>query len=211
MNQYLITNRNVVLRKILATNENVEILKDMIESILKIEIQKIQLNEYIKEKENYLPKEENFGVADVRITTNNNKQFNIGMTFLDGKHIQTKIAMYYLYIHTNQIYYDDKRIIAKTITINFLDFPYYNSKEYHTKAILNKFKTIDFSEQEAETHIIELPKLKITDQNKITKQEQWISYLKGEDTSIIEKVKQKNKYIQKLDEQVQKYWEEEKI
>ncbi len=211
MNQYLITNRNVVLRKILATNENVEILKDMIESILKIEIQKIQLNEYIKEKENYLPKEENFGVADVRITTKNNKQFNIGMTFLDGKHIQTKIAMYYLYIHTNQIYYDDKRIIAKTITINFLDFPYYNSKEYHTKAILNKFKTIEFSEQEAETHIIELPKLKITNQNKITKQEQWISYLKGEDIGIIEKVKQQNKYIQKLDKQVQKYWEEEKI
>ena len=205
MNQLLITNRNHVLRKILNNKENIHIIKDLIQAILKINIKKIELNDYLEEKEKYLPVEENFGVADVRIKTDNDEEFNVGIVFLDGMHIQTKIALYYLYIHTNQICYDDKRPIAKTITINFLDFPYYQSFGYHKKAILNKFRTIDFREEEAETHIIELPKFKILDSNKMTKQEQWISYIKG-DRELLKKVKRDNKYIRELDNMVRKYW-----
>lgn len=210
MNQLLITNRNHVLRKILNNKENIHIIKDLIQAILKINIKKIELNDYLEEKEKYLPVEENFGVADVRIKTDNDEEFNVGIIFLDGMHIQTKIALYYLYIHTNQICYDDKRPIAKTITINFLDFPYYQSFGYHKKAILNKFRTIDFREEEAETHIIELPKFKILDSNKMTKQEQWISYIKG-DRELLKKVKRDNKYIRELDNMVRKYWINEKI
>lgn len=210
MNQLLITNRNHVLRKILNNKENIHIIKDLIQAILKINIKKIELNDYLEEKEKYLPVEENFGVADVRIKTDNDEEFNVGIVFLDGMHIQTKIALYYLYIHTNQICYDDKRPIAKTITINFLDFPYYQSFGYHKKAILNKFRTIDFREEEAETHIIELPKFKILDSNKMTKQEQWISYIKG-DRELLKKVKRDNKYIRELDNMVRKYWINEKI
>lgn len=210
MNQFLIKNRNYVLRKILNKKENIHIIKDLIEGILNLDIKSIKLNEYLEEKEKYLPLEENFGVADVRIKTDTDEEFNIGISFLDGMHIQTKIALYYIYVHTNQICYDVKRPIAKTITINFLDFPYYQSFGYHKKAILNKFRTIDFSEEEAETHIIELPKFKILNSDKMTKQEQWISYIKGE-RGIINKVKRENKYICELDNLVHKYWVNEKI
>lgn len=211
MNQFLITNRNHVLRKVLNKQKNVLIIKNLIESILNIHIKNIKLNEYLEGKEKYLPLEENFGVADARIKTEQGEEFNIGILCIDGMHIQAKIALYYLYVHTNQVYYDDKREIAKTITINFLDFPYYKSYGYHKKAILNKFRTIDFKEEEAEAHIIELPKFKILDPNNMTKQEQWISYLKGEEPGIINKVKRENKYICKLDEQVHTYWANEKI
>lgn len=210
MNQFLLKNRNYVLRKILNHKENIHIIKNLIEGILNLNIKSIELNDYLEEKEKYLPLEENFGVADVRIKTDTDEEFNVGISFLDGMHIQTKIALYYLYVHTNQICYDDKRPIAKTITINFLDFPYYQSFGYHKKAILNKFRTIDFSEEEAETHIIELPKFKVLDANKMTKQEQWISYIKGE-RKIINKVKRENKYIRDLDNMVHEYWINEKI
>ena len=211
MNQFLITNRNYVLRKVLNTQENIPIIKDLIEGFLNIHIETIELNDYLEEKEKYLPLEDNFGVADVRIKTDKNEEFNVGISFLDGMHIQTKIALYYLYVHTNQICYNNKRLIAKTITINFLDFPYYHSYGYHKKAILNKFRTIDFKEEEAETHIIELPKFTILDPNKMTKQEQWISYLKGGKQEIINKVKRENKYIRELDKKVHEYWINEKI
>ena len=119
--------------------------------------------------------------------------------------------MYYLFVHSNQIYYGDNRKTAKTITINILDFVYYQTLAYHKKEILNKFKSIDFSEEKAETHIIELPKFKIINQKNISKKEQWIAYFKGEEGDIIEKIKEENIYIRYLDELIKEYWRKERI
>ena len=44
----------------------------------------------------------------------------------------------------------------------------------------------------------------------MTKQEQWISYIKG-DRELLKKVKRDNKYIRELDNMVRKYWINEKI
>ena len=120
MNTKLITNRNYILRKILNKKENIEIIKDFIESILDIKIEKIEINPYLKNKERYLPKEENFGIVDVRIETNENEEINVGIQFIDGIYIQTKMLMYYAQIHLNQLEYNNEREFAKTITINIL-------------------------------------------------------------------------------------------
>ena len=209
MNHVLISNRNFVLRKVLNTEENIDIIKDIIEAFLNIKIKSIFLNTYLDEK--YLPIEEKFGVTDVRIITDKNEEFNIGIQFLDGQHIQTKIALYYLYVHTNQIHYNDERTIAKTITINFMDFPYYKSFGYHKRVILNKFKKIDFKEEEAESHIIEIQKFHVSYINNMTREEQWITCLKDDENNIKKKIKEENVYIKKLDKAIYKYWEEEKI
>ena len=92
-----------------------------------------------------------------------------------------------------------------------MDFPYYKSFGYHKRLILNKFKEIDFSEAEAETHIIELERFNTLDQKNMTKEEQWITYLKGSNKEGIKKSIKENIYIRKLDELINKYWEEEKI
>ncbi len=210
MNHVLHYNRNYVLRKMLNNEESKEIVRDLIESILHIKIESISINPYAFKNERFLPKEENFGVVDVRIKTSEHESYNVGVQFLDGKHIATKIALYYLYIHSNQTSYDDNRKIVKTITVNILDFPY-QSKTYHEVTILNDFKTLDFKEQEAEAHLIELPKFKVSDPKKLTREEQWISYIQGADLELVEKSKKENKYIEKLDKMVQDYWDRETI
>lgn len=211
MNQYLYYNRNYILRKFLNTQENSNIIKDLISAILDINIKTIIVNTYKQEESIEISQGKSLGVVDVRIEISNNKEYNIGIQFLDGKHIQSKIALYYLYVHSKQMYYNRERGTSRTITINFLDFPYYRNTGYHKKAILNKFRTIDFSGEQAEAHIIELPKFKILNPQKMTKQEQWISYLRGENEAIIKNVKSHNQNIQQLDKMVQKYWENEKI
>ena len=100
------------------SEEQLDILKDFIESILNIEISTINLNTYLKLKERYLPLEENFGIADVRITTADNEELNVGIQIIDGDYIQNKMFLYYARIHTNQINYNDNRKIARTVTIN---------------------------------------------------------------------------------------------
>ncbi len=210
MNRKFISNSNYVLRKILNNEAYLEILKDFIEAILDMTIKDIELNSYLGEKAQYLPKEENFGIADVRIRTNENEEMNIGIQFIDGIYVQTKMLMYYAQIHLNQLEYDEKREFAKTITINLLDFKYFSSQGYD-KVIKIKTNEGNINLEELEMYVIELPKFTIEDPNNMTKKEEWIAYLKGCENKVLEKIKNNNKNIALLDELAEKYWLEEKM
>lgn len=210
MNRKFISNSNYVLRKVLNTEACLEILKDFIESILDITIEDIELNSYLEEKSKYLPKEENFGIADVRIRTNENEEMNIGIQFIDGMYIQTKMLMYYAQIHLNQLEYNKKREFVKTITINLLDFKYFSSPGYD-KVIKIKSNEGNIKLEELEMYVIELPKFTIRNLDSMTKKEEWIAYLKGYENKVLEEIKINNRNIELLDKLAEKYWLEEKM
>lgn len=202
---------NFVLRKILNSEDTLDILKDFIETFLSIEIETIQLNPYLKEKSYYLPAEENFGIADVRIKTTQQEEMNIGIQFIDGKYVQTKMLMYYLQIHTNQIHYADNRKIAKTIIINLLDFIYFNSFPYHKKLFIQNNNQEGYQEEQIEFHVLELPKFQYRQKRNLKKEDIWMLYLKERNLGLLDLAKQKNKKIQKLDSLLEKFWKEEKL
>lgn len=209
MNKKFITNSNYVLRKVLNNEKCLDIIKDFIEAIININIEEIELNTYLKNKEIFLPKEENFGIVDVRVKTDENEEINVGIQFIDGCYVQTKMLMYYAQIHLNQLKHDETREFAKTITINILDFEYFSSKEY-LKIIKIKSNEMYVNLEELEFYIIELPKF-INTKN-MNKKEQWIAYLKGEEDNIsLEEIKEKNENIKLLDKMVEKYWLEEEM
>ena len=159
----------------------------------------------------YLPKEENFGIADVRLKTEDEEEINVGMQFLDGLYyIQTKMLLYYSQIHLNQVEYDDKREFARTVTINFLDFVFFDSLKYD-KTIKVLSDEGDICLEELELQVIELPKFSYKNINALSKKEQWITYFKGCDKSTLEKISNENEYIKKLDDLLIKYWETEKM
>lgn len=206
MNRKFISNSNYVFRKVLNNEQCVDILKDFMGAILNIEIEEIELNRYLSENEKYLPKEENFGIADVRIRTKENEEINVGIQFIDGIYIQTKMLMYYAQIHLNQLEYDNKREFARTITINLLDYKYFSTKGYE-QMIKIKTNESDIQLEEVEMYVLELPKYICKNPNNKTPKDEWIEYLKG--SIATEKIKNKN--IKKLDELVEKYWLEEKM
>lgn len=210
MNNKFVSHSNYILRKILNSEDCLEILKNFIESILDINIKEIELNPYLEEKNKYLPKEDNFGIADVRIRTDENEEINIGIQFIDGIYVQTKMLLYYAQIHLNQLEYNPKREFARTITINLLDFKYFSSKEYK-KIIRIKSNEINVKLEELELYVIELPKFNIKDEENMTPKEEWISYLKGCNNKILEKIKNNNHNIGLLDKLAEKYWIEEKM
>lgn len=206
MNRKFVSNSNYVFRKVLNNEQSVDILKDFIEAMLNIKIEEIELNRYLNKKEKYLPKEENFGIADVRVKTKDDEEINVGIQFIDGIYIQTKMLMYYAQIHLNQLEYDSKREFARTITINLLDYKYFSTKGYE-QMIKIKTNEGDIQFEEVEMYVLELPKYICKNPNNKTRKDEWIEYLKGNITT--EKIK--NKYIKKLDELVENYWLEEKM
>lgn len=209
MNKKFISKSNYVLRKVLNKNENVDILKNFIEAILEIDIDEIELNPYLTKKAQYLPAEENFGIADVRVKTKENEQLNIGIQFLDGEYIQTKILMYYAQIHLNQLEYDRKREIAKTITINILDFKYFNFEDYQ-KIIKIDSNQGDIKLEELEICVLELPKF-YAKRGNLTLKDQWVCYFKGSEEDKLDEILKDNPDIKKLDDLLNKYWEDEKM
>lgn len=210
MNRKFVSKSNFVLRKILNTETSLDILKNFIESILNIKIKDIKLNPYLEKKAKYLPQEDNFGIADVRIKTSENEEMNIGIQFIDGIYVQTKMLIYYAQIHLNQLEYDEKRELARTITINLLDFIYFPSSKYEQIVKLNKNNGF-VKNEELELVVIELPKFNEKNILECNTKEEWITYLKGNNNKLIEKIKNQNKYIKNLDYLLEKYWKEEKM
>ena len=215
MNQKFIVKSNYLLRKVLNSENNLDILQDFVEAILNVNIQKIFLNPYLNIKSKQLPAEENFGIADMRIKTKENQEFNVGIQFIDGKYIQTKLLLYYAQIHSNQIEYKDNRKITNTVTINILNQNYYDSFSYHKiiqmKSTNKGIENNELKDEEILLHVIELPKYQPIFLHNLNKEEQWITYLKGDNAEEIERVKRMNYKINKLDILIDNYWEKEKI
>ena len=204
MNRKFISKSNRVLRNVLNSKENLDIIQDFIESFLKMEIKEIKLNPYLQEKSKHLPAEENFGIADVRIKAKKQKEFNIGVQFIDGYYAQNKMLLYYAQIHANQLAYQDGRKIAKTITINLLDFNYLKSQEYFNKIIIPS-KT----ENQIEMYVIELPKFLSSIDKILDRKQAWMTYLCGEKEIEIKKVLKLFDKIRKLDDLLEKFWKSE--
>ena len=206
MNRKFVAKSNFVLRRVLNTKKKINILKEFIEVILDLHIEEAQINPYLEKKKNNLPAEENFGIADLRIKTTENEELNIGIQIIDGEHILTKMFLYFAQIHTNQLEYEENREVAKTITINILDFTFTKEMNYHSRMIAKEEEMTDILNDYLEIHILELPKFKVNRNKEINLKEAWISYLKGED---IERAIEKSENIKKLDDLLKKYWRQE--
>ena len=206
MNRKFVAKSNFVLRRVLNSEDNIDILKEFIEDILDIKIKEAQINPYLEKRKNNLPAEENFGIADLRIKTNENEELNIGIQIIDGEHILTKMFLYYAQIYSNQLEYDDNREIAKTITINILDFIFTKETKYHSRMVLKEKEIEDTVKDYLEMHILELPKFAMKIRKEMNLKEAWMNYLRGDN---IEEAIKKSKKIEKLDDILKKYWREE--
>ena len=208
MNKKLVSNSNFVLRKVLNNGDCLGVLKDFIESILETKIDEIELNPYLTQREKYLPREENFGIADVRIKTEDNQEMNVGIQFIDWIYVETKMLLYYAQIHLNQDEYDEKRELCKTVTINILDFKHLNTNKYDN-VIRIQSNEQEITLDELEMHLIELPKIRVENMNDLSAKEEWLLYLKEDNKKVLSRIKNEN--IHYLDSLLNKYWLEEKM
>ena len=114
-------------------------------------------------------------------------------------------------IHVNQTEYENYNEKADTITINFLDFKGFKTDGYHK--IINILDGDNFENlklrDEIKFHSIEIPNF--IEENIDTPEKEWMTYIKGESIKLINKVKEKNQYIKRLDDILLDYWKKEII
>ena len=191
MNYKFICNSNFILNILLNEEKNIDILQDLIETLLNIKIKKIKYRKDLVERDIV---DSNIGIANVVIVTDEDEEINIGIQIINGFYINYKMILFFARTYLKS---------TKSITINILDLKYNNKPKSEIKL---KLKSGDKEQISiGNMYIIELPSLDKEEIN--SKVYSWIKYFK--DGQIDEKSKKQYPKIAKLDNILNKFWAEE--
>ena len=199
-----------VFKRIFAREENNSMLKDFLEAILNIHINKVE----VKNPE-LTPNmaDEKLGILDLKLDIDNERVADVEMQVSNEHNIKERSSTYLSKLAAEQLKAKQNyKELKKIITINILKYNYLERNSYHSIAKMkyedtNPIEFVDMGykkeEEEAtntfEMHFIELPKFKEKNPDCNTKLEQWLWLIDG---SKEEKVKMSAKENEEIDKTV---------
>ena len=201
-------------KRVFGKNGNESILKDLLESILNIEIKSITI------QNPEIPKnmrDGKVGVLDVRAELNGDEITEVEMQVQDQHNIDKRSPTYLTKIYSDQLKEGEQYIeVKKVVVINILNFDYYKRNSYHSVARMmfeesKKNEKVDlgyvvedkYATKDLEMHFIELPKFRKKDPDMSNKLEQWLCLICDEEDKI-EMAESKNEEIEKAKKELEK-------
>ena len=194
---------DIIFKRIFGTEGNEEILKDFLSSIIEEPIKEIEVEKDMKlEKEDLNDK---VGILDIKAKLDNGTQINIEMQVVNQQNMEKRTLFYWGKLYTGSIHEGEPFYgLKKTITINLLDFNYFDTKEYHTKWHIVEDTEKDKALTDVlEIHFIELKKFIKAEKQPENKKEEWLYFLDYSKGGMVEMVKKKNKVIEKANEELE--------
>ena len=197
-----------VFKRIFAKPENNQELKELLEAILNIEIEKVEVKNPEITK-NYT--DEKLGVLDIRAQINEDTIIDIEMQVANVKRmVNRNIAYTSRLIAEDTRAGEDYRFLKKFISITILGENLLERNAYHSISHL-KFEDIEPEKQvemgyekeqdlltdRVEVHYIELKKFVKKNPKMSSKLEQWLWLIKGEEEKV-KMASEKNKTIEKV-------------
>ena len=201
-------------KRVFGKNGNESILKDLLESILNIEIKSITIQNPEIPKN---MKDGKVGILDVRAELNGDEITEVEMQVQDQHNIDKRSPTYLTKIYSDQLKEGEQYIeVKKVVVINILNFDYYKRNSYHSVARMmfeesKENEKVDlgyivedkYATKDLEMHFIELPKFRKKDPDMSNKLEQWLCLICDEEDKI-EMAKSKNEEIEKAKKELEK-------
>ena len=192
--KYSLTN-DYIFKKVFAKDENNGELKDLLEAILEIEIQKVEV------KNPELPKDaldEKLSILDIKAQINEDTIIDIEMQVTNKYNIGERSSLYLSKLVAGQLSASQEyKKLKKAISINILNFNYFETNTYHNVAHMkfeetreDKYVDMGYEREQQiatpklEMHFIELPKFIKKNAGTNTKLEQWLWLLTGKEEKI---------------------------
>ncbi len=196
-----------VFKRIFAREENNSMLKDFLEAILNIHINKVE----VKNPE-LTPNmaDEKLGILDLKLDIDNEKVVDVeirnehNIKERSSTYLSKKFAAEQLKAKQNY------KELKKIITINILKYNYIERNAYHSIARMKyehtnpiEFVDMGYNEEEEEAtntfemHFIELPKFKQKNPECNTKLEQWLWLIDGSEEEKVKMSAKENEEINK--------------
>ena len=204
-----------VFKRIFAREENNSMLKDFLEAILNIHINKVE----VKNPE-LTPNmaDEKLGILDLKLDIDNKRVVDVEMQVSNEHNIKERSSTYLSKLAAEQLKAKQNyKELKKIITINILKYNYLKRNAYHSIARMryedtNPVEFVDMGynkeEEEAtntfEMHFIELPKFKQKNPDCNTKLEQWLWLIDGSEEEKVKMSAKENEEINKTVEELNK-------
>ena len=204
-----------VFKRIFAREENNSMLKDFLEVILNIHINKVE----VKNPE-LTPNmaDEKLGILDLKLDIDNEKVVDVEMQVSNEHNIKERSSTYLSKLAAEQLKAKQNyKELKKIITINILKYNYLERNSYHSIARMkyedtspNEFVDMGYNKEEKEAintfemHFIELPKFKQKNPDCNTKLEQWLWLIDGSKEEKVEMSAKENEEINKTVEELNK-------
>ena len=196
---------DIIFKAFFSRKGNEKYLKDFLNSILKIEIENITIQEEVNLEQ--LSTKEKGGRLDIQATLNDGMIVNIEMQMKDLENIEQRNDIYEAktisrYFERGEKYQDAKEVIA----IYILDYNLFGFDEYilDTVKVLNKHRDYQVNCISKE-YYIQLPKFREIDADMDDKLNQWLAIIDDTDRGKIEMAKSKNKIIEEADFEIKYY------
>lgn len=185
-----------IFKRVFGKKENEDILKDLLESILEIKIDKIEAMPEVEiQKENI---EDRIGILDLKATINFNTTVDIEIQVKDYHNMVERSTFYVagLY-HTGLKTGEEFESNNKVIGINILKFNIFEWEKYHSKGILKEQELNKIMTDALELHFLELPKFLRSKNEGNKKLRQWLDFISNERKGEIEMAVKENEKIAK--------------
>lgn len=197
---------DIIFKAFFSKKGNEKYLKDFLNSILGIEITKIEVKEEVNLEQ--LRTREKGGRLDLQATLNDGMIVNIEMQVRNQKNIEKRNDIYEAktisrYFSKGEEYEDAKDVIS----IYILDYNLFGFKEYilDTVKVLNNHRNYQVNSIMKE-YYIQLPKFReLKNLDMDNKLNQWLAVIDDTDRGKIEMAKEKNEIIKEADTEIKKY------
>ena len=204
-----------VFKRIFAREENNSMLKDFLEAILNIHINKVE----VKNPE-LTPNmaDEKLGILDLNLDIDNERVVDVEMQVSNEHNIKERSSTYLSKLAAEQLKAKQNyKELKKIITINILKYNYLERNSYHSIARMKyedtnpiEFVNMGYKKEEEEAtstfemHFIELPKFKEKNPDCNTKLEQWLWLIDGSKEEKVTMSAQENEEINKTVKELNK-------
>ena len=193
----LVPKNDIIFKNIFSKVGNENMLKEILEEIIKIEIKEIEVQKEVELSQ--MNTKEKYGKLDLRVIINKNTIAIIEMQMKDNCNMK-KRAMYYAgkiiasSLNTKETYNKIKDIhVISILNYNMTKLNKYYSDTVTVDSEYRHYEIIDGIKY----HFIELPKFRKQIQIPETKLEQWLAFIDYENREMVKMAIEKNELVKK--------------
>ena len=203
MSQKLNLKNDIMFKAFFGRKGNEKYLKEFLESLLKIHIEKIDIRSEVSLLK--LDEKEKGGRLDLEAKLNDGLIVNIEMQLRNLENMEKRTMYYASKILSREVERGEKyERINPIIMVNILDYELFGFKEYvhKTEIVLKEHKDYE-AIKGMQWYFIELPKFRASNPDMGDKVNQWLALIDSEDRGLLKMAEEKNKTIKEAKKEVE--------
>ena len=189
-----------IFKRLFSKKGNEDILKDLLEGILEIPIEKVEVMQEVELER--VDIKDKLGVLDIKALINEDITVDIEMQIANEKNMIERTLFYWAGLYyTGLKKGQDYKLNNKVITINILMYNIFKKEKYHTIATIKEDENNEKITDKLEIHFIELPKFLKSKEIGNKKLRQWLDFICNKRKGEIEMAVKENEKIAKASQE----------